>query len=574
MAVRYAKLEYPDVLAFVKAWEGQVKKGSVYLPPGAVQGEAAPEIKLDLAIPGLGRVGPIPCQVVMRAPDGGLGLQIPELPAAAEQQAQAAYGLLDAIREYLVDRGVLVPADEVERMIAERVEQALAAAAPAQPAVAQPASAQPSAAQPSAAQPSAAQPATAQRARGLPLPDLGGRAPDMRGVLSDKSLRDGLMKLAVERRTGLLTLELPGGVLKYGFWSKGGPVGWRSEPLNQEEVLGVLLYRAGQVTKEQLQRSLEIMEEQGCRQGEAFIEMGIMSFSQLVMVLQKQCEYVFLKALEEGEGTWMFHLLDELPERFYNPALKASNVLYRRLTRQIEDINTTEIYSELRPSLDRYVFVREEMHEVMGAIGWSKDERRFLDLVQARSWRLRELFSVSNMSRRATARFLYALLDLGFVAFQEEEDHERYMKRITDQIMGKFYRVQKVHHFDVLEVHWISLQDEIEAGYKNMKARYRAAMYHDLTPELEQALEAINHKVDAAYAVIRDPTRRRAYREEIIEKDMIVNSADLLAKKGEMAIMRADAVDARACWGKAVELMPNRKDFRDGLMRANAIRPS
>ena len=572
MAVRYAKLEYPDVLAFVKAWEEQIKKGSVYLPPGVVAGEAAPEIKLDLVVPGLGRVGPLPCQVVMRAPDGGLGLQIPELPAAAEQQARGAYELLEAIRDYLVARGELIPADEVERVIAERVAQALAEAAPG-PAGTQPAAAEPAAAQLTGTQPAAggAQPAAQ---RGLPLPELGGRAPDMRGSLSDKSLRDGLMHLAVERSTGLLTLELPGGERKYGFWSKGGPVGWRSEPLNREEVLGVLLYRAGQVTKEQLQRSLEIMEEQGCRQGEAFIELGIMSFSQLVMVLQKQCEYIFLKVLEEGEGAWTFHLLDELPERFYNPALKASNVLYRRLTRQIEEINTTEIYSALRPSLDRYVFVREEMREVMGAIGWSKDERRFLDLVQARSWRLRELFSVSNMSRRATARFIYALLDLGFVAFQEEEDPERYMKRITDQIMGKFYRVQKVHHFDVLEVHWISLQDEIEAGYKNMKARYRAGVFHDLSPELEQALELINRKLDAAYAVLRDPARRRAYREEIIEKDMIINSADLLAKKGEMAIMRADAADAQACWGKAVELMPNRKDFRDGLLRAKAIKPS
>jgi hypothetical protein len=101
-----------------------------------------------------------------------------------------------------------------------------------------------------------------------------GRDPRFAGDMSDQSLRDAFMILAVERATGLLTIHGPDGRTRWGFWSKGGVVGWRTDPVEESEVLGVLLYRANQLTKEQLARSLEVMEERGCRQGEALIELG------------------------------------------------------------------------------------------------------------------------------------------------------------------------------------------------------------------------------------------------------------------------------------------------------------
>ncbi len=53
---------------------------------------------------------------------------------------------------------------------------------------------------------------------------------------------------------------------------------------------------------------------------------------------------------------------------------------------------------------------------------------------------------------------------------------------------------------------------------------------------------------------------------------MIVQSAELLAKKGEMAIMKKDYREANLCWGKAMELVPGRSEFREGYQRAQALR--
>ena len=75
----------------------------------------------------------------------------------------------------------------------------------------------------------------------------------------------------------------------------------------------------------------------------------------------------------------------------------------------------------------------------------------------------------------------------------------------------------------------------------------------------------------AAYQFLRNDQQRRAYREEIIEEMKIQMSADILAKKGEMAIMKADRREALNCWGKALELKPSDPSLREGLERARRV---
>ena len=152
------------------------------------------------------------------------------------------------------------------------------------------------------------------KGRGFPVPALDGLAPLLEGDLSGSQLLDMTLELAAKRITGVLTLKLADGRTRYGFWNKGGPVAFRTDPLSEAEVLGVLLFKAGQITKEQLQESLALMEQNNSYQGEALISMGVMTFAQLVMVLQKQCEYILQRTLRIKTGTWHFHDLEDLPE--------------------------------------------------------------------------------------------------------------------------------------------------------------------------------------------------------------------------------------------------------------------
>jgi tetratricopeptide (TPR) repeat protein len=411
-------------------------------------------------------------------------------------------------------------------------------------------------------------PAAASDERGLTVPDVSSAAAKVTGSLGDRSLQDAVLRAAVERWTGLLTLTLDDGRTRYGFWNKGGPVAFRTDPVAEDEVLGVLLFQAGQITKEQLGASLERMKESGQRQGEAFIDMGLMTFSQLIMVLGKQAEFVFSRLLAEVSGTWSFHNLDVLPEQYLPPPARAPSLIYRALLSRARAMPAAELASAHRDNIDQYIKFNAELVPVLADIQFDANERKLLGILRGRTWRMREAFSVSPISRQATACVLWALMEMGFLGFERTEDRERYLRRLTEQVSRKTRQLANCTHFDTLEVHWISLPAEIQSAHQRLLEEYDPAQYEDPPGELIRAMEFVRQRLGEAYAVLSSDDRRRTYRKELLEPMMIRQSAELLSKKGEMAIMRKDRREAMTCFAKALELQPGNPAYREGMQRA------
>ncbi len=539
MGKRSATLRLEGLAEFLAAWKDQLSQGTVFLPEACLKGELAGEFRLDLILPLLGRVGPIEAQVIQRSPDG-TAAQLSGLPAEVEDAIQSLLDFLEEFKAVLVQTGELLEPGTVEATGAGPtivVQQVSGKVRPGE---------------------------------GFTLPDIGDRAADASGDLKGRGLRDYMVELAVHRRTGLLTVVKGDGARKFGFWQKGGPVGWRSEPVDKDEVLGVILLKAGHIDKEQLARSLEVMETMTCRQGEAFIEMGVLTFAQLVMVLQKQTEFVLQRVMRDREGVWAFHSLEDLPEAFITPPVRVPSVLYQALREHARELPAGSLQTIHKKNLDRYVHLDPRSAPVINDIGWTKDERKFLEVLQENSWRLRELFSVSPLSRQMTSCVIWALNDLGFIMYEETEDLERYLERVGTRILSKAQRSKTANHFDILEIHWICLKQEVEGAYRRLKDEFLPSQYHDLTPEMEKALGVIDERVERAYSAVVDDRARRAYRLEVVEEETIKQSAGLLAKKGEMAIMKHDRKEAGLCWGKALELVPHSASYREGYQRALA----
>ncbi|RME21292.1 MAG: hypothetical protein D6798_18500 [Deltaproteobacteria bacterium] len=547
MAVRRATRQYRSVVEFLEDHAGLLSQGMVLLPAGTLDGEPAPELKLDLVVPPIGRLGPILAQVVHRAADGSVALRVPEWPASVEQRIADLLQAVDDLRDWFVEQGQLVDARGVP-------------APPAEPASA-----------PAPPPGDAARPAR-PAGRGFAVPDLRGVEPDARGSRDPAELRPALIRFAAERRTGLLTLTRPDGQVRYGFWYQGGPVGFRTEPLDEGEVLGVLLYKARQISKEQLRESLEIMQKEGCRQGEAFIQMGVMTFPQLVMVLGKQTEFVFQRALADTTGEWTFHSLDTLPERFLPSPLKVPAMLFRSLVQQAREMKSDTLYASLKDYLDRYIFLPESSAGLIPDMRFSPNEARLIETIQNNSWRLREVYSVSPLSRAMTAAVLRALIDLDFFEFRAEQSDQRARAALQALIDRKKDQIFKGSHFDVLEVHWICITEEVDRAYQRLKSEFTPARFQGMPPTAIADVSMINQKLDEAHAVLSDPHRRREYRKEVVEESKIVESAALLAKQGEMAVLRNDRDHATTCFAKAVELAPGIGDYRAGLQRARALR--
>ncbi|MFH1467240.1 MAG: DUF4388 domain-containing protein [Pseudomonadota bacterium] len=570
MAVRQATRRYESLSEFLRDWRGTLSAGALALRPADLDGEAAPTLRVDLVLPLVGRLGPIPANVVSRQSDGSTYLQIPELPAEVKQGIDRLLGMVDDLAGYLVASGGYVSRADVDQAVQHAVRLVQERANEEIQRLRRELAERPAAGSAAAGGGQAGAPAARPGERGFVIPDLAGVEPLMEGALGDRSLRDAMVQLAIHRRTGVLVVIGEDGVRRFGFWERGGPVGFRVEPMDQGSVLGVLLYRAGKVDKAQLKQSLRIMEEQNIRQGEALIQLGVLSFPQLVLALQKQVELHLQKIMRVPEGFWAFFELEVLPERFITPPVNVPSILFRALLAYSRELSLEQIAEAHRPSMDRYVYFAEGVEDAVAEINFKAQERKFLEILASNSWRLREVFSVSNLSRTETSTVMWALAEMGFLDFRLEETMERFMGRVLRRVNQKTTQL-KGSLFDALELHWICLAPEVEIAHERIRREFTAREYQGLPPDLAEKVTRILARADEARAVLLDDRQRRTLRQEIIEKEMINASAEILAKKGEMAILKGDSKAAIDCWGKACELLPNNAEYRDGYNRARTL---
>ncbi|MEC8191171.1 MAG: hypothetical protein VX944_11040 [Myxococcota bacterium] len=550
MAVRSASYEFKDLTAFLTAYRESISQSSMFIEPGGIDTDVANEFKLDVICPLIGRQGPIPVQVVHRGPDGSIGLHIPSMPTSVQSAFDELLGCVEEIKAMLVASGEFIDKASHAKVlgqlaVAERVARD---SGPAE----------------------APQAAPKRRGRGIPIPDVSSMAPTLSGTMTDRSLRDAMVGFAVEKSTGLLTVKYPDGTTRYGYWLRGGPVGWRTEPLSEEEVLGVLLYKAEQITKGQVAESLEVMKAQGCRQGEALVEMGVLDFAQLIRVLGKQNEYILQRVMKDRKGEWTFHVLGRLPEQFLTPPLKVPALLFRALYSMAREMPGSELMEHVQPHMDRYLSIAPGSEHVFAELMLSKKENGFIDVVQSNSWRLREAYSVSPLGRGQTSALVWSLMELALLDMADQEDESRAKARVAERIERKKKSLQG-NHFDVLELHWVCMKSEVNESYERLRTEFRTERFSGLDAKQIADLEAISARIEEAYAVLENDTGRRRYRADVIEKDAIVNSAEMLGRQGEMAIMRRDRAQACGAFAKAAELVPGEPSFRDGLRRATSI---
>ena len=568
MAVHSATRTYATIRAFLEDWRSTLRLGALTLPPGSIEGDPASDMKVDLVLPLVGRLGPVQTQLIQHLPDGTVALRIAEWPPAVKAGMQVVFDAAEDLKQFFLKTGQVQVADGgVNAEIAALREQvAELASRPATVVRVQAAGSGGSAARSAGGD---GGPVVVER--GLPLPDLTGMAPILSGNLGDRSIRDALMELAIERVTGLLEVRYPDGRARWGYVHKGGPVAWRSEPIVEDEVLGILMFRANQITREQLEQSLNLMEQNGIRQGEALIEMGVITFAQLVMLLQKQCEFVFQRVIRDTEGTWSFHALDDLPERFISPALRVPSLLFRALRTYSKEMPAEELATTLRPWLDKYVYWVPGAQRVLDEMKTNSEETGFFKIIGMTSYRLRELFAVSNISRSATAGTVWTLADLHLIEFRDDEAGSRNVERLRRVLADRSMAVVKGTLFDRLDLHWICNSDEVEKAWTRLSGEYGNTSYSKWGPENQPAVEAIHKSSKEAYERLRVDAARREYRAEIMEKMQIEQSAEMLSKKGDMAIMKESRREAMDCFVKACELVPGNVEYQSGLARVRAM---
>ena len=522
---RYATLE--EFLGEIRA---TLSRGGLFLTPTHVGGEPAKEITLDLDVPVIGRIGPIPAQMVHAEPGRGWGFRLVEVPPNVQQE---------------IDRLAATVAAATKLAEAERPQApALISAA-----------------------------GIYKGERGYAIPPLSG-APALTGELGDASFRDAIIQMALMKATGVMEVRTRNAdrstTVRHGFWREGGPVGWRTDPIQDEDVLGMLLYKSKQIQKEHLGASLEVMRGSPLRQGEALMLLGVLTFNEVLAALGKQNDVVLQKVMQSKAGGWAFYPTDGLPERFVVSPLPVLPRIYRALLDAGGEIDPNEFRALTDRIENLYVVLRDELIERRKEFEFTEGEEKLVDALATQPLRGRDLATRTSLGRKTTTLVLWALDELGLVDFQEDAGTSEATERMVARIADKEKQIASKNPFEILGAHWTATSDDLKTAYKKAIADFSPDL-RGLDPGIRDRLAAIVKAIEDANIDLRGDDRRRTRRRQFVDEARIQSSAELFARKGEIAIERKDGRGALICFLKAQELLPKDDRFAQGIQRAKKL---
>ncbi|MBJ95381.1 MAG: hypothetical protein CMP23_13040 [Rickettsiales bacterium] len=413
-------------------------------------------------------------------------------------------------------------------------------------------------------------PRDSRGAGGMGVPDSASLGEAARsGELSLDGMTALLMDLYGEKASGILEINSEQG-RRVGFLHKGGLVQWLSDPVIEDECLGVLLTNANKLSPDQLRQSLEMMSDTGNLQGECFIELGFLTFPQVVMSLMTQVEIISRNVFTATEGTYRFYPREKLPTSYPNPPMKSPGFLFAFFKRAYASMPASEVELEYKSLLDQYSLLSSGIS--LDDLRLKKEERALIEILSAKSYRFREIFSVSSMGRSQTLQALMALLRLGILEFVEQEDTEQILSRISTQLARKVMYQQNQHEFDLLEVHWTSCTPQVEEGYQKIRAEYEGiGRGLTLPAETEAHRQEILSNIERAYAALKEPRSRKQVRAQHYEPQQHEANAELMSKKAEMLIVRGAWADVIDNYERAIELMPKVGKYHRDLEKARGL---
>lgn len=374
-----------------------------------------------------------------------------------------------------------------------------------------------------------------------------------------------LQRLGAEKAQGLLEITYEGQAKRrVAFVIRGGVAQWRSDPMILGECLGVMLARAGRLTEDQLERSLKMMNDTGRLQGECLVDLGVYTPPQIGVALATQVEIITRTVLAEEGGTVSFYPLTHHDRSFDTAPMRAVPFVYSQLRKHYREATPALIDERLTPVLDRYTRLDAE-------VGWDEmrlktAERRLAEVLLKKSYRVREVFSVSTMSRGPTNATLLAWMDMGLLVFEDDEDLDQKVVRWRKLLVEKSNAIKDQHAFAILETHWTSQDAQIETAYQRLTKEYgefgRGA---DLPPELDAMRNEILEAVERAYAQLKSKADRQALRKKHFEPQQHAFAADLMFKQAEMLVMQERWDEVIDDLERCMELMPSERQYRSFL---------
>lgn len=146
-------------------------------------------------------------------------------------------------------------------------------------------------------------------------------------------------------------------------------------------------------------------------------------------------------------------------------------------------------------------------------------------------------------------------VDAGHAAHEERRRRERErLDRLVEGAAGLWEKIKDANHFEAMGLHWSTPPRKIELAFRELERLYGPA--GEARQEAPEMCSLIWQKVERAYAVLSDPSRRRAHRKEAYALKWSAQ-IDVLLDRADIALYRRDYEEAHDLLSLCQDIHPS-----------------
>ncbi len=394
------------------------------------------------------------------------------------------------------------------------------------------------------------------------------------------SLPKVLAYLNRNRKTGTLIIKTPM-FTKKAYLVKGDAI--FASSTYEDDRLGEMLIKAGKITMEQYDASVEILKKTGKRQGAILIELGYLTPKDLFWGVKYQVKEIIYSLFQLEDAEYEF-VEGEIPtQEVITLKMSMGNLIYEGVKR-ID--NWTRIKNEL-PNADFVLKLSNDPVTLFQDIELGQQDRKMLSIIDGVKT-IKELISSSWIGSFEAMKILYVLWSIGVLEVKEIEkekvierpeeveemvspeeilqpvpEEEEDFRRRVDEI---YLNLDSLSENELLGVDGSSDGETIKKNYYRLAREFHPDRYFSSAdPSIKDKLTSIFDAITRAYSMLKDESKRK---KDVIPPGKVQEEVVSNAQKAEEQFKRGiEEFKKGNFWGAvdslkwAIKLEPKRAKY-------------
>lgn len=215
-----------------------------------------------------------------------------------------------------------------------------------------------------------------------------------------------------------------------------------------------------------------------------------------------------MRAFGWPEGSYLMGVQPPNPEK--RSRFSMGRLVMEGLRSVVRGFNVSDMEQALGDKLQMAPKVRTDRAYVL-ELGLTEPEKRLVRLQMDGGRSVDDIVSRSGIGRQTTLQLLFLLVVFDCLEWKQPEITEE--KSLAEELEQLAERMEKVNHFEALDVHWSLGSEDIELIYKKLRKKLeRGGRWDRTAPE---ACERMRRRAEEAYEVLSVPVRRADYRKQV-----------------------------------------------------------